>query len=549
MPVWSHPAFPRRLAMLLLALALATFAACPATADQSESPGRRVAAASVAAGWNHTCAILETGALRCWGHNGSGQLGLGTTTDLGDDEAVTTAPAVPLDSPATAVTAGAAHTCVLQVAGTIRCWGYNGLGQLGLGTTDDLGNDEAVTSVPPVALGARAMAVSAGAHHSCALLATSVVRCWGMNSEGELGLGTTTNLGDDEPVLSAPPVPLGAPAVAIAAGNFHTCALLAGGGVRCWGENAQGQLGLGNTDNLGDDEAVTSAPVVPLGAPAVAIAAGGLHTCALLVSGDVRCWGLNAVGELGLGDTTSIGDDEPVTSAPVVPLGGRAVAIAAGDAHSCALMETGAVRCWGFGFYGALGLGSTSTLGDDEAVTSVAPVPLGAPAVAVTAGSYHTCAILAGGVMRCWGENATGKLGLGENSNLGDDEAVTSAPPIDLGAPVRVRAVTHQQLEVGRHRDRNRPFRFRLHGIVTGDFASDPATCVGVVRIHLRAPRSPGHARVRLTRHAALRASPVGCRYRAKVRVPRAGRYRVIASLPTTDNLVRSRDRIRVRAG
>jgi alpha-tubulin suppressor-like RCC1 family protein len=139
------------------------------------------------------------------------------------------------------------------------------------------------------------------------------------------------------------------------AGSHHTCAIVGGGDVRCWGEGEDGRLGYGNVDDIGDTETPASVPPVALGGKAVAVSAGGAHTCAVLETGAVRCWGYGNDGQLGYGNGDSIGDTEtPASVAPVV-LGAKAVAISAGAYHSCALLETGRVRCWGYGAEGSLG--------------------------------------------------------------------------------------------------------------------------------------------------------------------------------------------------
>ncbi|MEZ5160050.1 MAG: RCC1 domain-containing protein [Marmoricola sp.] len=161
------------------------------------------------------------------------------------------------------------------------------------------------------------MAIAAGREHTCAVTSTGAVRCWGYGYYGQLGYGNTTTIGDDETPASAGNVPLSATAVAITAGWYHTCALLSTGDVRCWGYGYYGQLGYGNLHSIGDDE--TPASNVPLGAKATAITAGSNHTCALLTTGDVRCWGHDSYGQLGYGNTHNIGDDETPASAGNIP--------------------------------------------------------------------------------------------------------------------------------------------------------------------------------------------------------------------------------------
>ena len=192
-----------------------------------------------------------------------------------------------------------------------------------------------------------------------------------------LGYGSTTNVGDNETPASAGDISVGGTVTQIDAGNgeAHTCARLDSGGVRCWGWGIYGQLGYGNTEDIGDDETPSSVDVVMLGGSAVNIAVGQYHTCATLDGGAVRCWGVNESGQLGYGNTDTIGDDEAPRFAGDVSLGARAIAAAAGRDHTCALLETGAVRCWGRSAYGQLGYGNTVTIGDDELPASAGDVP------------------------------------------------------------------------------------------------------------------------------------------------------------------------------
>ena len=201
----------------------------------------------------------------------------------------------------------------------------------------------------------------------------------GRQRHGQLGLGDTGNRGDDPGEMgdNLPAVDLGTgrTATAISAGGDHTCALLDNGAVKCWGDNGYGQLGLGDTANRGDDagEMGDNLPAVDLGTgrTATAISAGDDHTCALLDNGTVKCWGANTIGQLGLGDTANRGDGpgEMGDNLPAVDLGtGRtATAISAGGSHTCALLDNGAVKCWGYNTSGQLGLGDTEHRGDEPA--------------------------------------------------------------------------------------------------------------------------------------------------------------------------------------
>jgi len=232
----------------------------------------------------------------------------------------------------------------------------------------------------------------------------------------------------------------GRTATAISAGDFHTCALLDDATVRCWGFGANGRLGTGSGANIGDGETPGSIPPVRLGAgrTARALSSGGAHTCAVLDDGSLRCWGFGFQGALGYGSTADIGDDETPDLAGPVDLGAghTAKAVSGGDFHTCALLEDSAVRCWGFGREGRLGYGNLSPVGDDETPGSVGPVNLGAgrTATAISVGDAFVCARLDSAALRCWGSGRDGRLGYANTNHVGDDELPGSLGPVDLGA-------------------------------------------------------------------------------------------------------------------
>ena len=246
--------------------------------------------------------------------------------------------------------------------------------------------------------------------------------------------------------------PSSAPAAQIDAGGSHTCAVRSGK-VYCWGLGFSGQLGYGNTNNVGDDETPGAIGPVDLGSgrTATAVSAGDFHTCALLDDGSVRCWGFGADGRLGYGNTSDIGDDETPASAGPVPIGGPAIAISAGGSHTCAVLAGGAVRCWGFGLDGRLGYANLNpatlqspSVGDNEAPASVSPVVLGGPATAISVGEEHSCALLAGGTVRCWGDSGQdasgdggdGRLGyVNEGTPVGDNETPSGQALIAVACP------------------------------------------------------------------------------------------------------------------
>lgn len=434
--------------ILLALVALLSVGSSPALADSASSGTLREQASLIDSGGAHTCKILEKGSLRCWGRNSNGQLGYGNTTDIGDNESPSAAGPVNLGSgrSAEAITAGGTHTCAILDNGTVRCWGANSQGQLGYGNTTPVGVSNTPAAAGPVNLGAgrTATAISSGQHHTCAILDNGTVRCWGRGSEGQLGYGNPNVIGDNEAPGSVGPVDLGAGrfATAISAGQNHTCAILDDSTVRCWGEGANGRLGYGNQDRIGETETPGSVGTVQLGADrtAIAISAGGLHTCAILDNGDIRCWGLGASGQLGYGNNNSIGDNELPASVASVELDQRrrATAITAGENFTCIRVDDGSSRCWGAGGTGRLGNLSPSNVDDPTALPAI-NVGSSRNVVALSSGDAHTCARLENGAVRCWGEGDFGRLGYGNGGlDIGDGETPGSVSPVSVGTDPRV---------------------------------------------------------------------------------------------------------------
>ena len=241
--------------------------------------------AAVSAGANHTCAVTTTGGVKCWGFNDSGQVGDGTTT----------APTTPVDvvgltSGVAAVSAGHDHTCALTTAGGLKCWGFNSTFQLGDGTTTS-----SSTPVDVVGLTSGVAAVSAGSSHTCALTTAGGLKCWGFNTEGQLGDGTTTFRSTPVDVVG-----LTSGVAAVSLGSHHTCAVTTAGGLKCWGRNVSGQLGDGTTT-----APTTPVDVVGLTSGVARVSADSFDTCALTTAGGLTCWGSNNFGQLGDGTTTT----------------------------------------------------------------------------------------------------------------------------------------------------------------------------------------------------------------------------------------------------
>ena len=386
------------------------------------------------AGEEHTCALFSGGDVRCWGRGEAGRLGYGNTNDVGDNETPASVGNVDIGAPAVKISAGGSHTCAILIDGKVRCWGSGAFGQLGYGNTENIGDDEPPSSAGDVSLSGTALHISAGRFHTCVVLSDNSVQCWGDGASGRLGYGNTDTIGNDELPSSVGVVNVGEPVSEVVASVFHTCALLTNGYIRCWGNGSNGILGYGNTTSIGNtpENLPFTAGNVGLSVEAEQVTAGLFHTCANLITGVIQCWGASFSGQLGYGSTTTIGDDEPPTSGGNVSFGGSGDQITAGSDHTCTILTNGRVSCWGSGLFGRLGYGSVANIGDNEMPSSVGLVDLGDTATQVTAGNNHTCALLTTGGVRCWGNGANGKLGNVSLEDIGDELEETPATTEDI---------------------------------------------------------------------------------------------------------------------
>jgi alpha-tubulin suppressor-like RCC1 family protein len=405
--------------------------------------------------YGHTCAVLSSGAIKCWGWNSQGQFGDGTSDFDNHPYAVS----VSGIGNAVQVSTGYMHTCALLSDGTAKCWGGSGNGNIGDGTsgTNRLTPVAVLNyaySVNPtcqslgftggtLACNANCMAydtsgctgggavcpngiiespevcdggtlggggnlgtVSAGGAHTCAVLFDGTAKCWGDNWAGQLGDGTTAQKTSPVPVSGM------TNAVQIDVGGYHSCAILSGGALKCWGYNSMGQLGIGSADYNPH-----STPLAVSGITnAVQVSASlAYHSCAVLSGGTVKCWGNNARGQLGDGSTTE--RDAPVLVSGIT----NAVQVSTGYMHTCALLSDGTVKCWGNSDEGELGTGTTTQSNIPVLVSGITN------AVRIDAGHYHTCAVLSSGAMKCWGWNGAGQIG---NGLGGDSLTPVSVPGI-----------------------------------------------------------------------------------------------------------------------
>jgi alpha-tubulin suppressor-like RCC1 family protein len=414
----------------------------------------------VAAGDGRTCSVTTEGKTWCWGNNGSGQLGFNNTTNIGDglgDSMMLMVSNGPINfgavtSPAPrSISAWGSTTCALLDSGEVKCWGLNTDGELGTDSATAIGCGAGggcglLSTSTAVNLGTenRALKVETSGQHTCALLTNGELTCWGRNSSGELGLNHTQSVGTNSGSLATlTSVNIGTNKKALdfslprSTDLGYTCTISTRGGVRCWGDNSTGQLGQNSLittgDSAGEMDSLTDVPDLAGGGSfgyAAGAKVGSGHTCALNPDGYLICWGKNTVGQSGQENSTTYGAASPAAGglAPVsatwftgnIPLDGRVVKIEAGTQHTCVLTHPTsgadpAVRCFGAGSSGQLGRGST----DDAGSSAIAPnnmalvqnVPVSNP-VEVAAGGNSSCIIASDRALICWGDNSKGQLGI-----------------------------------------------------------------------------------------------------------------------------------------
>ncbi len=335
---------------------------------------------AIAAKNDHTCALLDDGGVKCWGINGF----LPTLIEG-------------LHGKATAIDAGQSHACALLDSGGVQCWGDNSFGQLGNGTLESSG-----AAVDVQGLDGGVTAIATGKNHSCGVIEDGGVKCWGQSLWGEVGEDDT-----DRRTTPAEVVGISDRVKEIKAGDSHTCVILIGGGVQCWGDNGHGKLG-----NQSNEDSALPVNVYGLSSGVRGISAGMNHTCALVDDHTMKCWGGNGSDQLGLGAGVGNDYDEPKN------VRWRLVGItdlAAGWRHTCVKFSNGGLKCWGNNEFGQLGNGTTKSSPDPVDVVGLSEVlathtPI--PQYKAIALARHCVLTSRGGVM-CWGSNASGNLGDG----------------------------------------------------------------------------------------------------------------------------------------
>jgi alpha-tubulin suppressor-like RCC1 family protein len=347
----------------------------------------------ISAADKHSCGLTPGGRLQCWG--------------VDHTSAYMSSPAgYPVDvsgmtSGVVAVAAGSGgHSCALSSGGGVKCWGWNINGQLG-----DGGTTSRLTPADVTGLTSGVDTISAGRAHTCAITSAGGLKCWGANGSGRLGDNTTDDRWAPVDVSG-----MTSGVTAVSGGDFHTCGVVAGG-AKCWGANANGRLGNGT-------ETTSHVPIAvsDLSSGVTDISAGVYHSCAV-ANGAAMCWGYNLYGQLGDDSTTERW--EPVA---VSGLTSGIVAVSAGELHTCALTSTGGVKCWGDDYSGQLGDATVHPGDFSDVPVDVAGLTSGV--TAISAGRYHSCAKLASGGAKCWGDNFYGQLG--------DGTQQTRRTPVDV---------------------------------------------------------------------------------------------------------------------
>jgi alpha-tubulin suppressor-like RCC1 family protein len=342
---------------------------------------------SLSSSYKHGCLSLQSGELLCWGDGDSTKLGTSATTDVTQPVSIN----INSNSVYSVATANS-HTCSVMDTGKVYCWGEGEFGRLGLNSETDTPSPSEV--IFPNHRNVEMLATQNT--HNCALTDDGMVWCWGYNNAGQLGLGDTSNRNLPQEIT----LPTDRLGNAISVGNSFSCLVLDNGSVSCWGINNLGQLGDGSLTNSTQPGLVNLATI---GLNAVTVSSGDSHSCAILVDGQVACWGRNNVGQLG--DGSFLDKSNPVITQ--LPSSKNAVMIEAGISHTCAIMDDGSMYCWGLNANGQLNNGSGSAY--SSPVQS--QLPTGTSAVIVATGESHTCVLLNDSSLHCIGGNTEGQLG------------------------------------------------------------------------------------------------------------------------------------------
>ena len=382
---------------------------------------------SIAVANNHACVIASDNNPYCWGNNTGGQLGNNSSTSSSVPVAVTISGTL-AGKTARSITSGGHHTCIVASDNNLYCWGIGTSGQLGNGTGTSSSVPVAVTISGTLA-GKTIRSVNGGNSSTCVVASDNLLYCWGTNTYGQLGNGSTSSSQSAVaviPVYGQSYVPI-AHDKGIASGS---CFLLADLNAYCWGDGTEGQLGDGR--NVDSRAAVAVKTSGALSAKTIqALSSGWRRHCALASDNNAYCWGKNPEGQLGNGTTTDSNEPVAVSRASGSGLSGKSVvSIASGWAHACALASDNWVYCWGRGG-SALGNGSTTNQTVPIAISRGA-IPAGATIRSIDSGIWHTCVIASDNKAYCWGAG-----GLGNGSTSSSVPVAVSQGALPAGGVVR----------------------------------------------------------------------------------------------------------------
>jgi len=407
----------------------------------------------VISGGGFHCARSDANLVQCWGYSGHYQNGFDNrassiaANSMGDN-----IPFLPIGSNRTIVqmAGGNYNNCAVLDDGSVKCWGYSLYGGSGQDAVNTYYYNNLLFNLPPINLGQAATKVVAGSYFSCALLADQSIKCWGLGTSGQLGIDEALSRGDDPGEMAAlPAVILGSTAIDISAGAAHACAILSNGNVKCWGQNGYGQLGQDSITQLGDapgEMATINEINFGVGKTAVKIFSGGYHNCVLLNDASIRCWGNNDQGQLGYGDNVRRGDNPgEMASLTAVTLGtGRTVVdMNLGNLETCAILDDGNLKCWGYNLSGQLGLGHLNNVGTNpsDMGDSLPNVNLGSnvTVLKISRSFWSTrCAlVLKDGVNQviCWGQNLYGDSGdMMSSWGIRSSDMGSNLPALDFGS-------------------------------------------------------------------------------------------------------------------
>ena len=396
----------------------------------------------ISSGENHSCVLIASGGVKCWGQGSYQQLGNGEDNDTDYPvDVIASQGSSDLLSDIVQINGGSYHTCALTSSGGVKCWGRGGYGRLGNGTENNVNYPmDVIASQGSSDLLSNVVQVTVGVWHSCALTSSGGVKCWGSAYYGELGNGTSgdgvdTTYPVDVLVSSEDTSPL-SNVIQVSSGHKHACALISSGGVKCWGEGSNGELGDGKSkDSTYPVNVIASSGSDSLLSNIVQINVSKNHTCALTSSGGVKCWGWGGNGKLGNGlEQTSNAPVDVIASKGSTSLLSGMAQVDGGYEHTCALTSFGRVKCWGFRKMGQLGDGNAlsqytnvvlnpSYNGDKTAfpmdvIASQGSTSLLSNVVQISAGGNHNCVLMSSGRVKCWGKgDILGVLGNGETGS------------------------------------------------------------------------------------------------------------------------------------